>query len=178
MLFRAVIGILVAPLLAACAPGSTTLNEQNPAGGAVEPGPTSPIVDPAEQEYMAKIVCTDIGESGERFYEELYDPSYLQKKPVKMSPLGGWMAVGGLMDIADGYNDELDGSKNIAKTSPQVRDAVTAMVNDAERVSRRFSDAAKAELGFDETLLPPLFSSFTSALSACDSAGFKVDWSK
>lgn len=160
-------GMLIAAALVACSSPST-----GTAAPAPTPAATKTAVAPATTDDDGT-VCRSLERTGKPFYPTLGTLLRNEQLTIKPATLSAQLATLATTGVPDGSN-ETDGTAAINKASADLREKVTRMVRDADRLAQRYADAATgATVGSDIT---DIVNSFTDGLIACAKAGYPPIW--
>lgn len=172
MLRILVSAIICSAMLTGCAVSEPTAAPSNATG--IPASSTTPATaTPAAAATTDADVCRSLERTGKPFYPtfaQLMKNETLNIEPITLSAQLAALSTTG---VAQGSN-EIDGTSVINKASPDLREKITRLVRDADRLAQRFADAAQgAAVGPDVT---DIVNSFTGALIACHQAGYPPSW--
>lgn len=169
---RVVLTLCSVFFLAACAGAGDTSTASPGATTGLITTPVTTTTTGNPQGSTDELVCTSLAKTGQAFYEKTYSP-VMHKTELRVDPISLAAQLGALTTTG-APSGSIDGTSAVLNASPTVREKLTIMVRDADRIAQRYADAATgAVIGSDIT---PIVNSFTDALIACSKAGYQPRW--
>ncbi|WP_306256356.1 hypothetical protein [Prescottella equi] len=136
---------------------------------------TSALANVADRSEVDRLVC--IGDAGlERWGLGIYS-TYKDLLLGNNSSLPAVTLARQLNDLTmiGSSGGTEDGSKVVNEASPEIRLAMTKMIQDADRKAQHLADAANRGFGPDNDVTKAM-TSYTQALTACTLAGYQPSW--
>lgn len=112
-------------------------------------------------------VCAALQDNGDGFYAT-YRHLLITGQGMSIDPLTLTAQLKTLAKVGDNPTE-------IDTASPKIRQAINAMVRDADRLAERYAAVANGAPA-DDTDLTPMINTFTEALIACAKAGHPPSW--
>jgi hypothetical protein len=132
----------------------------------------TPASSPSVSSVTDPAVCASLAKVGKAFYERTYTP-LMHSESIAASPIDLAAQLGALATTG-ATGGSIDGTVAISGASPDIREKLTRMVRDADRLAQHYADVARGTTpGSDLTIM---VNTFTDGLIACTRAGYQPDW--